>query len=250
MNADGSNQRRLTSDSGTENFYASISPDGNSVVYSSNSTGNFEIYEADFFGRQTRLTFKIGDLYAPEISPDGQFIVFTNGINGHQGIWVMNRNSSAAYEIFGPSKGGDGWDPVWSPDGTRILFASDHAGGVQLFTINPNGSGLTQVTNMKGLRGRSDWSILGQISTYSGDSWLREIYIIDSDEGNPGKLTKGGNNLAPSFSPDGMWIAFTSYLNSYKSSDGCQIYIMRKDGSDLRQLTDTTYCNYQPRWGP
>jgi len=24
---------------------------------------------------------------------------------------------------------------------------------------------------------------------------------------------------------------------------------MRVDGSDIRQLTDNDYCDYQPRWG-
>jgi Tol biopolymer transport system component len=60
----------------------------------------------------------------------------------------------------------------------------------------------------------------------------------------------GTNSLAPSFSPDGRWVAFTGYMDHPHEDDGCEIYIMRIDGSDIRRLTDNDYCDYQPRWGP
>jgi len=43
-------------------------------------------------------------------------------------------------------------------------------------------------------------------------------------------VTEGGNNLAPDFSPDGQWIAFTSYRDRYGEHNGCEIYILRLDG--------------------
>jgi Tol biopolymer transport system component len=59
----------------------------------------------------------------------------------------------------------------------------------------------------------------------------------------------GGNSQGPSFSPDGQWITFTSYFDHYGEDNGCEIYIIRTDGADLRRLTDNDYCDYQPRWG-
>ncbi|NCP88623.1 hypothetical protein GW829_14775, partial [bacterium] len=87
MNADGSGIHRLTKDSSSENFYPSLAPDGYSIVFSSNQTGTFEIYEMDLSGNQTQLTSGLGDLYAPEISPDGRFIIFTNGSGSYSSIW-------------------------------------------------------------------------------------------------------------------------------------------------------------------
>jgi len=58
------------------------------------------------------------------------------------------------------------------------------------------------------------------------------------------RLTYGGNNTGPCFSPDGNRIAFSS------SKDGDhEIYIMRTDGSEVTQLTYNAYDDWQPSWG-
>jgi Tol biopolymer transport system component len=63
-------------------------------------------------------------------------------------------------------------------------------------------------------------------------------------------LTTGGNSLAPSFSPDNQWVAYTSYEHNPGISWACEIYIRRVDGSETRRLTFNEYCDWQPRWGP
>jgi len=50
-------------------------------------------------------------------------------------------------------------------------------------------------------------------------------------------------------SPDGKWVAFTAYFDKYGDDHGCEIYVIRTDGTDLRRLTNNDYCDYQPRWG-
>jgi TolB protein len=74
---------------------------------------------------------------------------------------------------------------------------------------------------------------------------------MNADGSNAHQLTpSGGNSQGPSFSPDGKWVAFTAYFDHYGDDHGCEIYIIRTDGTDLRRLTDNGYCDYQPRWGP
>jgi TolB protein len=154
-----------------------------------------------------------------------------------------------------PSFGSNAWDPVWSADGERVLFASDRDGRVELFSADITGRDFRQETDTAGvfgdemrLRGRSDWSPTNVIATYIGSDWNWEILMIDGD--GMRQITDGGNNLAPSFSPDGQWIAFTSYRDNYGDENGCEIYIMRRDGSDVRRLTYNEFCDWQPRWGP
>ena len=78
-------------------FYASLSPDGQTVYFSSRETGTYEIYSIDINGNGLqRLTNGIGTLYAPELSPDGQRIVFTNNGNG---LWVMDPDGSNPHAI-------------------------------------------------------------------------------------------------------------------------------------------------------
>ena len=50
----------------------------------------------------------------------------------------------------------------------------------------------------------------------------------------------------PEWSPDGEWIAFVSY-REYPNSD---VYIMRKDGSDVRRLTEDPAKDTYPVWTP
>ncbi len=252
MNADGSNYRRLTTEDDVRHFYPSISPDGQSIVYSASNkqSKHYEIYEMVLStGAEKALTYAIGDLNAPEISPDGKTIVFTRYMNDPDkpNTWLMDRDGSNLRQVSTIAA----WDPTWSPDGTRILFASYKDNLSQLFIINLDGTGLHQVSDLPDLRGRSDWSQFGQIVTYSGKPWFRELFIMNADGSNQRQLSpSGGNSQGPGFSPDGKWVVFTSYFDKYNDINGCEIYIIRVDGTDLRRLTNNDYCDYQPRWGP
>jgi Tol biopolymer transport system component len=64
------------------------------------------------------------------------------------------------------------------------------------------------------------------------------------------KFSNGDNAQGASFSPDGEWIAFTAYTDvANRDQASCEIFILRVNGTGLRQLTDNAYCDYQPRWG-
>jgi TolB protein len=251
VNADGSGYRRLTSEDDVRHYYPSPAPDGNSVLYSaySKETKRYEIYEMDLVTNETRaLTFTFGDLNAPEISPDGKTIAFTRFHldPDKPTTWLMDRDGTNLRQVADIRA----WDPTWSPDGSAVLFASQVGNLSQLFIVNVDGTGLHQVGTFPDLRGRSDWSPQGLIVTYSGKTWERELYVMNSDGSGQRQISpSGGNSQGPSFSPDGKWIAFTSYFDKYEVH-GCEIYIMRVDGTDLRRLTNNDYCDYQPRWGP
>ena len=131
------------------------------------------------------------------------------------------------------------------------MFASQVEGVPQLFIIDADGTDARQVTHLAGIRGRNDWSPDGvTLSTYIGSAWDRDIYLFDTNGENLRQLTDGLGNLAPSFSPDGRWITFMSYRDHPHAVLGCEIYIMRVDGSAVRRLTDNEICDWQPRWGP
>lgn len=251
INADGSGFRRLTTDNTRQHYYGSPSPDGRSIVYAAFREANvYEIHEMDLLnGNVKQLTNRIGVLNAPEISPDGTRIVFMHWIAATDRfeIWVMGRDGSDPHRMFNIT----GWDPTWSPDGTRILFASNRDGTNQLWSVNLDGSDLRQISDLPDLRGRSDWSSRGQIATYSGEAWAREVFLMQADGLNAHRISPpGGNSQGPTFSPDGEWLAFTAYYDYFNDIHGCEIYIMRTDGTDLRRLTNNSYCDYQPRWGP
>lgn len=238
LNADGSGRIQLTNFSATA-FYPSVSPDGQTIFFSSRESGNFEIYSIGTDGNNfQQLTKNIGSLYAPELSPDGEWVIFTN--NG-SGLWLMRPDGKNPHALTTK----DDIDPTWSPDGSMISFASSRAGARQLFVMNADGSNIQQVTNLSNMGGRSTWSPDGtRLAFYRGEQGDRNIYIINVDGTGLVKLTDGGDNLGPSWSPDGNWIVFTSFRDGNN-----ELYIIHPDGTGLTRLTNSPISDWQPRWG-
>jgi Tol biopolymer transport system component len=238
INSDGSGREQLTDFNATA-FYPSLSPDGQTVYFSSKRSGGFEIYSIGIDGNGLqRLTRDIGSLYAPELSPSGELILFTNHGNG---LWVMKPDDDNPRALTRR----DDIDPTWSPDGSMIAFASSRAGERQLFVMNADGSNIRQVTNLNNMGGRSTWSLDGtKLAFYRGPFGDRNIYIINIDGTGLVQLTNGGDNLGPSWSPDGNWITFTSFRDGNN-----EIYIIRPDGTGLTRLTNNSISDWQPRWG-
>ena len=188
MNADGSNRLQLTDDPAT-NFYPSLSPDGNQIVFSSRLDGNFEIHimNSDGTGRQA-LTDGIGNLYAPEISPKGNRIVFTAASGSQQSIWVMKLDGSNPHPLENDS--GADIDPTWSPTAAQIAFASARDGDTRLYIMNADGSNPHPLPGNIRIGGRSSWSPDGQsLAYYAGSRGAHEIYQVDIDGKNQTQLT-------------------------------------------------------------
>jgi len=242
MNADGSERKQLTDFEGTS-FYASFSPDGQTIYFSSRNTGTYEIYSMNLRGRGLkRLTRNIGSLYAPELSPDADQVIFTNNTEGMQRIWLMRADGNNPHAL---STGPEDIDPTWSPDSSLIAFASARTGQRQLYVMDKDGSNVRQITNLNDMGGRSTWSPNGtQLAFYAGPAGDHNIYVINLDGTGLVQLTNGGDNLGPSWAPDGDWITFTSFRDGNN-----EIYIMHPDGTGVTRLTNNPVSDWQPRWG-
>jgi dipeptidyl aminopeptidase/acylaminoacyl peptidase len=72
------------------------------------------------------------------------------------------------------------------------------------------------------------------------------IIAICPDGSDPRQVTRDGQNMSPSWSPDRSQIAYLSYR-----SGSLQLHIVNKDGSNDRQLTSDSYFNaWRAIWLP
>jgi len=146
----------------------------------------------------------------------------------------------------------------WSPDGSKIAFdfASD-ATSANIATINPDGSGFVQLTHEQNdVIVEPAWSPDGTrmaIARPIGDH-PHGIFIIDATTGailsqvtaNP----YGWFDGEPRWSPDGQWIAFDRLKKGLHRTDLVAIFIVRSDGTGLRQLTPWGRQGANPDWSP
>jgi TolB protein len=73
-----------------------------------------------------------------------------------------------------------------------------------------------------------------------------DIFTINSDGGEPVQLTENqGSNEAPTWSPDGSLIAFSSTREG-KS----RLYVMTAYGTDQRRLLTLPGEQSNPKWSP
>ena len=107
---------RLTFESGGA-FNPAISPDGKMIAYSSEQSGNMDIYVRQLSGQQTlrRTTHPAPDWF-PCFSPDGSKIVFWSERDGG-GLYIFEALGGAERRI---AEGGR--LPAFSPDGSTILY--------------------------------------------------------------------------------------------------------------------------------
>lgn len=144
----GSNSLKpITETSGINEFCPTLSADGKLIVYQSGGGANGEIWVKNLENGEKVL---LGKGYCPQISPDGQKIIFCRySSNTESNIWVMNIDGSGATQISS-GKSENVLYPCWSPDGRRIAFQSKDLANNKttsdIYIIYANGTGLIQVT--------------------------------------------------------------------------------------------------------
>ena len=185
-------------------------------------------------------------------SPDASRLAcegWDDGNPARNGIYTVRASDGGGITRVTTSPGG-GHDVVgdYSPDGRRIVFIRGiHVDQEQntLMVVNADGSDPRVLTDRKvGLASR--WSPAGKtiLTEASGSLLLVPVdgsqpSAIKIDADAPVTATRGA------WSPDGTWIVF-----SRVTSTGEDIYIMRADGTNLHQITDTPGQNEEfGEWG-
>ena len=220
VGSDGSGAHELLPNGSGNQGGLAWSPDGTRLVYSDNE----KLYLTDANGSEPQLAdtgcvapcWSDGDA---AFSSDGTHLVFVrnftdaSGNIGPHGIATMDLANGRVVELSSVGRAPDaGVLPGWSPDGKQIVF-----------------------------------------SRFTGKGPKAAVFVVDADGQNlrqisPAKLSVG---LA-GWSPDGSRIVLTSFDRPVPGVTGDfhqDIYTVRPDGTDLRQLTTDGISN-RATWTP
>ncbi|MYD86433.1 MAG: hypothetical protein F4Y14_09830 [Acidobacteria bacterium] len=265
----GSEPRRLTTDPGLD-YNGVISPDGRWVVFTSERSGNPDLYVLDLEGdsRPRPLVESPAMEDAAAISPDGRRLLFVSTRDGNADIFAT------AFRPWDPSAAGaaahrsrhaaGAYNPAFSPDGTQVLFSSSRDTTVatsigagppaaylasELYVMQADGSDVRRLTHHESWDGAPAWTADGrEVVFYSqrdGDPRIYRTRIAVADDAKPEPiLAPGEAALSPVSAPDGR-LAFTA-----RRDDRWTIVSTLPDGSDPRIESDTARDYWAPAYDP
>ena len=144
--------------------------------------------------------------------------------------------------------------PLGGPSG-KILYVSDQNGNRQLFLIDANGGDALQITN-----GSANYfsptyiATTGQIGYMSDENNHTTLFTSDTRGENTRKIIDidGFAIDFPAWSPDGKTIAASVVEKCVAGMSACiyDIVVMKSDGSERKNLTNTTASEWVPAWSP
>jgi tricorn protease len=138
--------RNLTNSSGAHDRWARWSPDGSQIAFVSDRSGEDQIYLVDQKGSSEpeQLTTQFeGMLYAPEWSPDGKRLAFSDKEGK---LYVLTLKDKRIVEVA-DEKRGSLRDYVWSPKGGYLAFSMrDVSGFGSLYIWSVAGGQLRRIT--------------------------------------------------------------------------------------------------------
>ena len=255
-------------------FAPSLSPDGARVAYSVFVPRDSSVIETAAFDgsdiqRLTPIEFSENpnDQHSvyPVWSPDGQQIAFVSNraVSDEyygDGLFVMDADGSNMRAVA-PSvrvECHDTWQGArWSPDGNWLAFTGSEPRvegreRIGLYSVRLDGSEPTRIDDLyTHYCSPASWSPDSSRFAYMGredfayGQELPFFYIAEADGSKLVQLVStswdwwsgSGVPPVPAWSPDGAWLAFTGFQRTSSDSIGPTVYVVRPDGSDLRNLT-------------
>ncbi|MBK5272090.1 MAG: PD40 domain-containing protein [Bacteroidia bacterium] len=168
---DGKIVKQLTHAKGYD-AEATLSPDGNKMIYTSDKDGDIDLYIMDLkTGKEKRITNTLGYDGGAWFSPDGKKIIWRasrptseEDVKEYNYFLSLNLVAPTNMEVFVADTDGSNvrqvtdfgqanWAPAFFPDSKRIIFASnqEYKRGFpfNLYAINEDGSDFEKITHEK-----------------------------------------------------------------------------------------------------
>ncbi|HLK32672.1 MAG TPA: S9 family peptidase [Terriglobales bacterium] len=247
-----------------------LSLDGKQVAYVVDTTdvkedkSHTHIWVASYDGKEDRqFTFSQNSESSPRWSPDGKYLAFISDRPGpakHDQVWLMYGSGGEASQLT--STKGHLRSFEWSPDSKRLALVIEDPD-----PNNPDDQGnqaaSATATNTTAADHRKPskpividrYHFKQDVEGYLLSNRHTYIYLFDIASKKAERLTKGKTDeVAPTWSPDGRWIAYLDDHSPDPDRDGgSHVFIAEaKPGSVERQITPNSSRDQRSRleWSP
>jgi hypothetical protein len=245
MRSDGSDPVRLTQ-SGFDDTFPSLSPDGRQIAFVSNRDGNREVYVMQRDGSNPQnLTRNAAEDWTPTWSPDGRHIAFASFRDDNWEIYVMEADGNNQTRLTHHTAAD--YAPSWSPDGKHIAFVSNRDGNINVYVMDADGSQVRRFSDSPATDQSPSWSPDGQeIVWESYRHGYMDVYAAKLDGSDLRSISRDvyANDHGPTWSPWGTHIAF------YSNRDGgWNIYTINLETGQRTNITMSDLWEQAPMWG-
>ncbi|MFC1639208.1 LpqB family beta-propeller domain-containing protein [Gemmatimonadota bacterium] len=235
----------------TSNFlvpHLAVSDEG-MLLYASGAQGERVVVWVDRDGNEEIVDPNwAGAFREPVLSPDGSRLALSNTTNEGQHIWIKSLDGEPASRLT--FDGISTYRATWTPDGQAVFFASDRSGISALYQKRADGSAAATRVPI------ADSRPISGVDLSRDGQWL----IVRTDNQAPGRgdilaLPLGGDSvpralvataaeeLSPSLSPDGRWLAYVSDESGQR-----EVYVRPFPDTENSMWQVSTEGGTEPLW--
>jgi Tol biopolymer transport system component len=166
LNTNNNRMVQLTNDSGIDTN-AVWSPDGQTITWSSDRNGGFQIWTMNKDGSNKRQITHGPAIHGwPQWNPDGTKLVYW-GFDKASGLSTVSICNADGTQVFNLVESQERLDrPVWRPDGEYIAYAAQHQGNWDIWVAAADGSLFYRITYDAQMETNPLWSPDGLTIAY------------------------------------------------------------------------------------
>jgi len=181
------------------------------------------------------------------VMPNGN-ILFTYVLPSKPVIAYTSPEGMGINYVSQSELGDDDSQPVISKDGSKIVFSTLIGGNRMICSMDQKGGSFTVIT--EGYKPQFLPNDETRIVYNLTVNKYVQMFTLNLKTGQKSQLTTGEyHNKDAAYSRDGRYVAFVSNREA-PTSNRHHVYVMKADGTEIKQITQGETDEADPTWGP